>query len=63
MTVRFLMNVGGAINAKKGNIRNLSEQEARQFIHLMICEEWFQPPPKHKHKPIIVHTRCIPQSR
>ena len=63
MTVRFLMNVGGAINAKKGNIRNLSEQEARQFIHLMICEEWFQPHQKykHKHKPIIVHTRCIQQ--
>ena len=57
------MNVGGAINAKKGNIRNLPEAEARQYIHLMICEEWFQPHQKykHKHKPIIVHTRCIPQ--
>ena len=61
MTVRFLMNVGGAINAKKGNIRNLPEVEAMQYIHLMIAEQWFQPPKKHKHKPIIVHTRCIPQ--
>ena len=55
------MNVGGAINAKKGNVRDVSEKEGWQYISWMIAEQWFQPPKKHKHKPIIVHTRCIPR--
>ena len=60
MTIRFLLNVGGAINAKKGDIRILPEKQAREYISYMIAEEWYQPI-RPKHKPIIVHTRCIPK--
>ena len=62
MTIKFLMNVGGFINANEGDIRNVTEETARMYIGYMIAEE-FIPPPRPRRKPIIVHTRCIQKQK
>ena len=51
------MNIGGSINGKTGEVRNVSKETAEELIGYMVAEEFISPP-KPRGKRIIIHTRC-----
>ena len=65
MKVRLLIDLQGAVNGRKGEVKDVDNETGQMLVSFMLVE-LYQRTPRPKRKPIIVHTRsskCIKEQK
>ena len=62
MKVRLLIDLQGAVNGRKGDVKDVDNETGNMLISFLLVEIYHRTP-RPKRKPIIVHTRCIKEQK